>query len=181
MFYMIILLFSQDLHDYEYFVLDYKCAEYELRVLEKIMSTPSNGEEKLVYYPEIASINRKLLDCLFKKSEKEAYLNDEVTIKNIYIYYSKLVHSEHITQTVYTTYHMQVMNAYIGLIKTRKNLMHRTDGSIIIENTFISKILKRDGKNKEEEMDNFYPKTDEVNIKTMEKRVNSYLQTDMVS
>jgi hypothetical protein len=40
---------------------------------------PSNGEEKLVYYPEIASINRKLLDCLFKKSGKEAYLNEEVT------------------------------------------------------------------------------------------------------
>jgi hypothetical protein len=76
---------------------------------------------------------------------------------------------------------MHVMNAYIGLIKAWKTLMHRTDGSIIIENTFISKILKRDGKNKEEEMDNFYPKTDEVNIKTMEKRVNSYLQTDMVS
>jgi hypothetical protein len=59
--------------------------------------------------------------------------------------------------------------------------MHKTDGSIIIENTFISKILKRDGNNKEEEMDNFYPKIDEVNIKTMEKRVNSYLHTDMVS
>jgi hypothetical protein len=73
------------------------------------------------------------------------------------------------------------MNAYIGLIKAQKNLMHRTDGSIIIENTFISEILKRDGNNKEEEMDNFYLKTDEVNIKTMEKRVNSYLQTGMVS
>jgi hypothetical protein len=49
------------------------------------MATPSNGEEKLVYYPEITSINRKLLDCLFKKSRKEAYLNDEVTIQKIYI------------------------------------------------------------------------------------------------
>jgi hypothetical protein len=76
---------------------------------------------------------------------------------------------------------MQIMNAYIGLIKAQKNLMHRIDGSIIIDNTFRSEILKRDGNNKEEEMDNFYPKTDEVNIKTMEKRVNSYLQTDMVS
>jgi hypothetical protein len=76
---------------------------------------------------------------------------------------------------------MQIMNAYIGLIKAQKNLMHRTDGSIIIDNIFRSEILKRDGNNKEEEMDNFYPKTDEVNIKTMEKRVNSYLQTDMVS
>jgi hypothetical protein len=47
-------------------------------------------------------------------------------------------------------------------------------------NTFISEILKRDGNNKDEEMNNFYPKTDQVNIKTMEKRVNSYLQTDMV-
>jgi hypothetical protein len=50
------------------------------------MTTPSNGEEKLVYYPGIASINRKLLDCLFKKSRKETYLNDEVTIqKNLYL------------------------------------------------------------------------------------------------
>jgi hypothetical protein len=64
---------------------------------------------------------------------------------------------------------MQIMNVYIGLIKAQKNLMHRTDGSIIIENTFIYEILKRDGNNKEEEMDNFYLKTDEVNIKNMEK------------
>jgi hypothetical protein len=95
---MVILLFSQDLHDYEYFVLDHKCPEYELRVLKKIMATLSNGEEKLVYYPKIASINRNLMNCLFKKSGKEAYLNDEVTIqKKIYIYCSKLVHNEHIT------------------------------------------------------------------------------------
>jgi hypothetical protein len=63
---------------------------------------------------------------------------------------------------------MQIMNVYIGLIKAQKNLMHRTDGSLIIENTFIYEILKRDGNNKEEEMDNFYLKTDEV-IKNMEK------------
>jgi hypothetical protein len=64
---------------------------------------------------------------------------------------------------------MPIMNVYIGLIKAQKNLMHRTDGSHIIENTFIYEILKRDGNNKEEEMDNFYLKTDEVNIKNMEK------------
>jgi hypothetical protein len=46
MFYMVVFLFSQDLHDYKYFVLDCKCAEYELSVLEKFMPTPSNGEEK---------------------------------------------------------------------------------------------------------------------------------------
>jgi hypothetical protein len=45
------------------------------------MATPSNREEKLVYYPEIASINRNLMNCLFKKSGKEAYLNDEITIQ----------------------------------------------------------------------------------------------------
>jgi hypothetical protein len=43
---MVVFLFSQDLHDYKYFVLDCKCAEYELSVLEKFMPTPSNGEEK---------------------------------------------------------------------------------------------------------------------------------------
>jgi hypothetical protein len=72
MFYMVIWLFSQDLHHYENFVLDYKCVEYELRVLEQIMTTPSNGEEQLMCYPGIANINRKLLDCLFKKCWKEA-------------------------------------------------------------------------------------------------------------
>jgi hypothetical protein len=41
-----------------------------------------NGEEKLVYNPKgIALIKRKKLDYLFKKSGKEAYLNDEVTIQ----------------------------------------------------------------------------------------------------
>jgi hypothetical protein len=50
---------------------------------------------------------------------------------------------------------MQVMNAYISLIKAQKSLLHRTNGSVIIENTFIYEILKRDGNNKEEEMDNF--------------------------
>jgi hypothetical protein len=61
------------------------------------------------------------------------------------------------------------MNAYIDLIKAQNNLMHRPHESVIIENTFIYEILKRDGNNKEEEMKNFYPKTDEVNIKAMEK------------
>jgi hypothetical protein len=53
-----------------------------MKVLEPIMMTPSNGEEKLVYNPKgIALIKRKKLDYLFKKSGKEAYLNDEVTIQ----------------------------------------------------------------------------------------------------
>jgi hypothetical protein len=40
---------------------------YELRVLEKIMATPSNGEEKLVYYPEIASIVENYWTAFLKK------------------------------------------------------------------------------------------------------------------
>jgi hypothetical protein len=40
------------------------------------------------------------------------------------------------------------MNAYISLIKAQKNLMHRTDSSIIIENIFIYEILKRYANNK---------------------------------
>jgi hypothetical protein len=53
-----------------------------MRVLEPIMMAPSNGEEKIVHYPKgNAWIKRKQLDCLLKKSGKEAYLNDEVSIQ----------------------------------------------------------------------------------------------------
>jgi hypothetical protein len=61
------------------------------------MTTPSNGEERLVYCPEITRFNKKLMDCLFKKWGKEAYLNDEVTTQKTYIYYLDLVRNEHIT------------------------------------------------------------------------------------
>lgn len=52
-----------------------------MKILEPIMQTPSNGEEELVYYPDIAKINRKTMDCLFRTSGPEAYLNDEASRK----------------------------------------------------------------------------------------------------
>jgi hypothetical protein len=77
-------------------------------------------------------------------------------------------------------FHVQIMNAYICLMNSQKNLLQRTDGSIILENTFTSEILKIDGINKEQLIDEFYLKMDNSNNRVMEKRVSSYLETDMV-
>jgi hypothetical protein len=65
-------------------------------------------------------------------------------------------------------------------MNSQKNLLQRTDGSIILENTFTSEILKIDGINKEQLIDEFYLKMDNSNNRVMEKRVSSYLETDMV-
>jgi hypothetical protein len=59
--------------------------------------------------------------------------------------------------------------------------MHETNESVIIKNTFIYEIIKRDSSNKEKEMDEFYLKTDKSNNRAMEIRVFSYLENDMVS
>jgi hypothetical protein len=58
--------------------------------------------------------------------------------------------------------------------------MHETNESVIIKNTFIYEIIKRDSSNKEKEMDEFYLKTDKSNNRAMEIRVFSYLENDMV-
>jgi hypothetical protein len=59
--------------------------------------------------------------------------------------------------------------------------MHETNESVIIKNTFIYEIIKRDSSNNEKEMDEFYLKTDKSNNRAMEIRVFSYLENDMVS
>jgi hypothetical protein len=72
------------------------------------------------------------------------------------------------------------MNAYIWLVNSQKNLLHRTDGSIILENTFTFENFKIDGRNKEELMDGFYLKTDSSNNMVLKRGVSSYLETGMV-
>jgi hypothetical protein len=85
-FFMVIWLFSQDLHDYENYVLDYKCAEYDLRALELIMTTPSNGEERLVYCPEITRFNKKTNGLPFQEMGKRSLLEPwGNNSKNIYL------------------------------------------------------------------------------------------------
>jgi hypothetical protein len=66
---------------------------------------------------------------------------------------------------------VQVLSAYIHCIRDEEHLLHREGEKVFLENTFISSLLKRDGD----------PKM-LLNCKedTIEKRVDNYLQSDMV-
>jgi hypothetical protein len=66
---------------------------------------------------------------------------------------------------------VQALSAYIHCIRDEEHLLHREGGKVFLENTFISSLLKRDGD----------PKV-LLNCKedTIEKRVDNYLQSDMV-
>ncbi|PWZ30203.1 hypothetical protein Zm00014a_008467 [Zea mays] len=65
----------------------------------------------------------------------------------------------------------EALSAYIHCIRDEEHLLHREGGKVFLENTFISSLLKRDGD----------PKV-LLNCKedTIEKRVDNYLQSDMV-
>ncbi|PWZ30318.1 hypothetical protein Zm00014a_037562 [Zea mays] len=65
----------------------------------------------------------------------------------------------------------QALSAYIHCIRDEEHLLHREGGKVFLENTFISSLIKRDGD----------PKV-LLNCKedTIEKRVDNYLQCDMV-
>ncbi|AQK43854.1 hypothetical protein ZEAMMB73_Zm00001d025501 [Zea mays] len=65
----------------------------------------------------------------------------------------------------------EALSAYIHCIRDEEHLLHREGGKVFLENTFISSLLKRDGD----------PKM-LLNCKedTIEKRVDDYLQSDMV-
>ncbi|PWZ36566.1 hypothetical protein Zm00014a_019353 [Zea mays] len=65
----------------------------------------------------------------------------------------------------------EALSAYIHCIRDEEHLLHRDGGKVFLENTFISSLLKRDGD----------PKM-LLNCKedTIEKRVDNYLQSDMV-
>jgi len=55
----------------------------------------------------------------------------------------------------------------------------RACGKVLLENSLISSILKRDGYDKIK-MEDLYPTYDNNGIRTIEKRVLSYLDHDMV-
>ncbi|AQL01284.1 hypothetical protein ZEAMMB73_Zm00001d044993 [Zea mays] len=65
----------------------------------------------------------------------------------------------------------EALSAYIHCIRDEEHLLHREGGKVFLENTFISSLLKRDGD----------PKV-LLNCKedTIEKRVDNYLQSDML-
>jgi hypothetical protein len=51
-------------------------------------------------------------------------------------------------------------------MNNQKNLIHKTDENIMVKNTFIYEIIKRDNRNKEL-MDGFYSKFDNSNNRVM--------------
>lgn len=73
----------------------------------------------------------------------------------------------------------QVINAYITLLRAQDHLKLRACGKVLLENSLISSILKRDGDDKIR-MEYLYPTHDENGIRTIEQRVLSYLDHDMV-
>ena len=74
---------------------------------------------------------------------------------------------------------VQVINAYITLLRAQDHLKLRACGKVLLENSLISSILKRDGDDKIK-MEDLYPMHDENGISTIEQRVLSYLDHDMV-
>ncbi|XP_066319687.1 putative ubiquitin-like-specific protease 1B isoform X2 [Miscanthus floridulus] len=72
-----------------------------------------------------------------------------------------------------------VINAYITLLRAQDHLKLRACGKVLLENSLISSILKRDGDDKIK-MEDLYPTHDENGISTIEQRVLSYLDHDMV-
>ena len=68
---------------------------------------------------------------------------------------------------------MQVINAYIYLIRAKNHLLCREESSKYLENTLIFSILHRDGMNK----DKFIPNVKEDPIV---ERVKKYVTHDMV-
>jgi hypothetical protein len=74
---------------------------------------------------------------------------------------------------------VQVINAYMTLLRAQHHLKLRACGKVLLENSMISSILKRDGDDKIK-MKDLYPTHDENGISTIEPRVLSYLDHDMV-
>ncbi|XP_062203798.1 putative ubiquitin-like-specific protease 1B [Phragmites australis] len=66
----------------------------------------------------------------------------------------------------------EVISAYIHCIRAKEHLHYRAGGKVFLENTYISSILKRDGKLTVDKID--------LSQDTIEKRVDNYLEHDMV-
>ncbi|KAG0537901.1 hypothetical protein BDA96_03G188500 [Sorghum bicolor] len=72
----------------------------------------------------------------------------------------------------------QVINENIMLLRAQDYLKLRAYGKVLLENSLISSILKRDCDDKIK-MEDLYPTHDKNEIRTIEKRVLSYLDHDM--
>ncbi|KAL6648711.1 hypothetical protein ACP70R_012935 [Stipagrostis hirtigluma subsp. patula] len=129
---------------------DYICTKYDHDVIKPFRKNKSNMDEVLVYFEKYAAtITRGEIDCLFQKTGKKAYLNDSV------------------------------VNAYIGLMKDQVHLMNRTDGSAVLEDSFVAEVLKSDA-TRTAENDDFYTLANSSTKRGMEKMVARYLTNDMI-
>ncbi|XP_062224544.1 ubiquitin-like-specific protease ESD4 [Phragmites australis] len=73
----------------------------------------------------------------------------------------------------------EVINAYICLLRTQEHLQRRSGGTVYLETTYVSTLLKRDGDN-DIKMEDLYATYDTIENSTIERRVERYLDYDMV-
>ncbi|XP_062232997.1 uncharacterized protein LOC133930374 [Phragmites australis] len=73
----------------------------------------------------------------------------------------------------------EVINAYICLLRAQEHLQRRSGGTVYLETTYVSTLLKRDGDNNIR-MDDLYATHDTIENSTIERRVERYLDHDMV-
>ncbi|XP_062184466.1 uncharacterized protein LOC133888296 [Phragmites australis] len=73
----------------------------------------------------------------------------------------------------------EVINAYICLLRAQEHLQRRSGGTVYLETTYVSTLLKRDGDNNIR-MDDLYAAHDTIENSTIERRVERYLDHDMV-
>jgi hypothetical protein len=75
---------------------------------------------------------------------------------------------------------MQVINAYIHLLRTQGNMLSRQGGRCYLENTNLSQLIKADGE-ENHCMEERYPPKDGIGVPHMANRVLSYLDHEMVT
>jgi hypothetical protein len=75
---------------------------------------------------------------------------------------------------------MQVINAYIHLLRTQGNMLSRKGGRCYLENTSLSQLIKADGE-ENHCMEKRYPPNDATGVPRMTNRLLAYLDHDMVT
>jgi hypothetical protein len=147
---------------------------------------PLSRKETIVHIGNNDAIMvRNFLGCLFQNGGTLAYLNDEVrnVITNLY---TKLVKRQTFLlwsiNLLFPLLHfcinlkLQVINAYISLMKAEDHLKNRTGGKVFMETTFNSAILQQDG-DKDPPID----ESDKIETKSKERMISLFTDHDMVN
>ena len=118
-------------------------------------------------------VSRNYMECLFQSYE---YLSDEVTdashntqsnIANFNAFFSLMAKC------------MQVIDAYIKLLKAQEGLKKRPGGTVYLETACLVAIMKRDGE-KDETIEANYPNRGTSQRPGLVQRVLAYLKHDVV-